>query len=91
MELPEDVLERFQRNRKRYREFDSVPLKFNLSEEEVARFAVNRHRFNGVEVVRSNMPDGDVNADTRAAGATSIEDQLGSEASYAGKTAFPRL
>ena len=28
-----------------------MPLKFNLSEEEVARFAVDRHRFNGVEVV----------------------------------------
>ncbi|MEE4218499.1 MAG: penicillin-binding protein 2, partial [Xanthomonadales bacterium] len=51
IELPEDVLERFERNRQRHRSFDSVPLKFNLSEEEVARFAVDRHRFNGVEVV----------------------------------------
>jgi penicillin-binding protein 2 len=51
IELPEDVLQRFERNRGRYREFDSVPLKFNLSEEEVARFAVDRHRFNGVDVV----------------------------------------
>jgi len=51
IELPEDVQERFERNRRRYRVFDSVPLKFNLSEEEVARFAVDRHRFDGVEVV----------------------------------------
>lgn len=51
IELPEDALERFETNRRRYREFDSVPLKFNLSEEEVARFAVDRHRFNGVDVV----------------------------------------
>ncbi len=51
IELPDDVLEQFQDNRRRYREFDSVPLKFNLSEEEVARFAVDRHRFNGVEIV----------------------------------------
>lgn len=51
IELPDDVLERFERNRQRYRFFDSVPLKFNLSEEEVARFAVDRHHFNGVEVV----------------------------------------
>ena len=51
IELPEDTLEKFERNRQRYREFDSVPLKFNLSEEEVARFAVNRHRFDGVEIV----------------------------------------
>ena len=51
IELPEDVQERFERNRGRYHVFDSVPLKFNLSEEEVARFAVDRHRFDGVEVV----------------------------------------
>jgi penicillin-binding protein 2 len=51
VELSPDVVEKFQRNRERYREFDSVPLKFNLSESEVARFAVDRHRFEGVEVV----------------------------------------
>ena len=50
IDLPEDVLQRFERNRERYHVFDSIPLKFNLSEEEVARFAVDRHRFNGVEV-----------------------------------------
>ena len=51
VELPEDVLEKFEENRRRYRVFDSVPVKFNLTEEEVARFAVDRHRFTGVEVV----------------------------------------
>ena len=51
IELPVDVLERFQKTRNRYRVFDSVPLKFNLTEEEVARFAVDRHNFNGVEIV----------------------------------------
>lgn len=51
IELPEDAYEGFQEERKRYREFDSVPLKFNLSDEEVARFAVDRHRYEGVEVV----------------------------------------
>ena len=51
VDLPDDVLEKFEKDRKRYREFDSVPLKFNLSEEEVARFSVDRHRYNGVEVV----------------------------------------
>jgi penicillin-binding protein 2 len=35
----------------RQRRFQPVPLKFRLSEAEVARFAVNRHRFPGVEVV----------------------------------------
>ena len=51
VELPPDVLETFQAERKRYRDFDSVPLKFNLTETEVARFAVDRHRYNGIEVV----------------------------------------
>jgi penicillin-binding protein 2 len=50
IDLGPDVLERFERSRGRYREFDSVPVKFNLSEEEVARFAVDRHRFEGVDV-----------------------------------------
>jgi penicillin-binding protein 2 len=51
VELPPDVLETFQAERKRYRDFDSVPLKFNLTETDVARFAVDRHRYTGVEVV----------------------------------------
>ncbi len=51
IELPPDALETFQAQRKRYRDFDSVPLKFNLSEVEVARFAVDRHRYDGIEVV----------------------------------------
>jgi len=51
VELPEDAYESFEAERKRYREFDSVPLKFNLSDEEVARLAVDRHRYEGVEVV----------------------------------------
>jgi len=51
VELPDDALEKFQESQKRYRNFDSVPLKFNLTEEEVARFAVDRHQFAGVEIV----------------------------------------
>lgn len=46
---PSDI-ERFQRLRKRKRSFDTVPLRFNLTEEEVARFSVDRHRFPGFEV-----------------------------------------
>ncbi len=49
--FPEDVLGKFQRARKQHRVFDSVALKFNLTEEEVARFAVDRHYYPGVEVV----------------------------------------
>lgn len=51
VELPPDILETFEAERTRYRDFDSVPVKFNLSEAEVARFAVDRHRLDGVEVV----------------------------------------
>jgi penicillin-binding protein 2 len=51
VELPEDALEKFQLNRRRYRDFESVPLKFNMTEQEVARFAVDRHLFEGVEIV----------------------------------------
>jgi penicillin-binding protein 2 len=51
IELPEDAYQAFQEERRRFRNFDSVPLKFNLTEEEVARFAVDRHRYTGVEVV----------------------------------------
>ncbi len=50
VELPQDAVEKFARDRKRYREFDAVPLKFNLSEEEVARFALDRHRYPGVDI-----------------------------------------
>ena len=51
IDLPDDVLRRFERDRQRHRVFDSVPLKFNLSEEEVARFSVDRHAYEGVEIV----------------------------------------
>jgi penicillin-binding protein 2 len=47
---PED-LERFDETRSLKRRFNSVPVKFQLSEEEVSRFAVHRHEFPGVDVV----------------------------------------
>lgn len=49
--LSEDDRKAFHKSRRNYQSFDSIPLKFNLSESEVARFAVNRHRFHGVDVV----------------------------------------
>lgn len=51
IDLPPDVAEKFAHDRRRYRVFDAVPLKFNLSETEVARFAVDRHLYPGVEIV----------------------------------------
>ena len=42
---------RFDRLRNRTPAFKPVPLRFHLSDEEVARFAIDRHRFPGVEIV----------------------------------------
>ena len=49
--LSDDDLERFAEARLASRRFENVPVKFLLSEAEIARFAVDRHRFPGVEVV----------------------------------------
>lgn len=46
---PSDI-ERFNKRRKSMRSYREVPLKFQLSEEEVARFEVNRQRFPGASV-----------------------------------------
>lgn len=43
-------VERFRKRLPRQLPFEAVPLKFNLSEEEIARLAVNRHLLPGVEV-----------------------------------------
>lgn len=48
--IEDSDIERFHKERKRGRRFEGVPLRFNLSEEEVAQFAVNRHRFPGVDI-----------------------------------------
>ncbi|MDJ0806579.1 MAG: penicillin-binding protein 2 [Gammaproteobacteria bacterium] len=45
-----DDVQRFHKLRKQRRRFDSIPLRVRLSAEEVARIAVNRHRFPGVDV-----------------------------------------
>ncbi len=50
VELRDVDLERFEELRRRQRRFDEIPLKLRLSEEEIARLAVNRHRFPGVEI-----------------------------------------
>ncbi len=47
---PEDV-ERFHASRRATRGFRPIPLKMRVSEEEMARFAVDRWRFPGVELV----------------------------------------
>lgn len=50
VEITEEHTERFRESLKRKRPFQSVPLRYRLNEEEVARFSVNRHRFSGADV-----------------------------------------
>lgn len=55
IELSESDLTRFRELLARTRRFEEVPLKVRLTEEEVARFAIDRHRFPGVEVQAQAM------------------------------------
>ncbi len=48
--LDEDTLARFRIELGRKRRFDTVPVKDNLTPEEVAVFSVNRHRFQGFDI-----------------------------------------
>lgn len=50
LEISEERITRFHKERKRTRRFKSVPLLNQLTEEQVALFSVNQHRFPGVEV-----------------------------------------
>lgn len=49
--LDEDDVATFKKQLKQSRRFESVPLKMHLSEDDIARFAINRWRFPGVDVV----------------------------------------
>ncbi|SDE09770.1 penicillin-binding protein 2 [Aquimonas voraii] len=51
LQLTEEDLQSFEADRLSKRRFQAVPLKLRLSESEVARFAVRRHEFPGVDVV----------------------------------------
>lgn len=50
VEVTDADRQRFERLLRSSRRFERVPLRLRLSEEEVARFSVNRHRFPGVDV-----------------------------------------
>ncbi len=50
IDLEEHHLKKFFEDVKRKQSFESIPLKLNLNEKEVAKFSVNRHRFPGVEI-----------------------------------------
>lgn len=50
VDISEQDIKKFRQASKRRRPFESVPLLLNLSDDEVARLAVNLHRFHGVEI-----------------------------------------
>lgn len=50
VDLTDEDIEAFDKERKRSRRFTSIALKTRLNELQVARFAVNQYRFRGVEV-----------------------------------------
>ncbi|MFA0349714.1 penicillin-binding protein 2, partial [Vibrio sp. 10N.222.55.C6] len=63
IEIPPERIERFNRDRRNSRRFKSVPILNQLSEEQVAVFSVNQHKFPGVEVtgtLKRFYPYGDV-------------------------------
>jgi penicillin-binding protein 2 len=49
--ISDDDIERFKNARAKKKAFESVPLRLKLSEDEIARFSINRWRFPGVDVV----------------------------------------
>ncbi len=50
IDYTEQDLKRFKQSSKRRRPFESIPLRLNLNDGEVARLAVNLHKFEGVEI-----------------------------------------
>ncbi|EKD71118.1 MAG: hypothetical protein ACD_46C00268G0003 [uncultured bacterium] len=48
--LTDNEINQFRKQLKQHRRFDEIPLKLRLTEEEVARFTENQHRFPGVMV-----------------------------------------
>jgi penicillin-binding protein 2 len=43
-------IDRFYKELKKKRRFEAIPLRYRLNDEEVARFSVNRHQFEGVAI-----------------------------------------
>ena len=62
VEFSEQDLKRFEQASARRRPFESIPLRLKLDDAEVARLAVNLHRFEGVEInarLTRNYPQGE--------------------------------
>ena len=98
--LSEDDIQHFNALRRTKRPFDSVPLRLKLSEDEIARFSVERWRFPGVDVVpylTRSYPFGASFAHIvgyvgriDASEATRLDPDLYAGASHIGKTGIER-
>ncbi|WP_428608479.1 penicillin-binding protein 2 [Sedimenticola sp.] len=55
--ISDNDLKRFKRLKSHQRRFESIPIRVQLTDEEVARFAVNRHLFPGVDIQAKLLRD----------------------------------
>jgi len=96
VEYSEQDLKRFKQSSKRRRPFESIPLRLNLNDEEVARLAVNLHQFEGVEInarLTRNYPQGEHAVHALGYVGRIDERDLGEvdEVDYAGSTHIGKL
>jgi len=96
VEFSDQDLKRFKQSLSRRRPFESIPLRLNLNDEEVARLAVNLHQFEGVEInarLTRNYPNGEHAVHALGYVSRIDERDLGrvSEAAYAGTTHIGKL
>jgi len=50
IEITERDIQKYKQSLRRRRPFESIPLRFNLSDKEVSLFSVNQHLFSGVQI-----------------------------------------
>jgi len=96
VDFSEQDLKRFKQSSRRRRPFESIPLRLNLNDAEVARLAVNLYRFEGVEInarLTRNYPQGAHAVHALGYVGRIDEKDLGrvSETNYAGTTHIGKL
>ena len=96
VDVSDQDLKRFKQSLQRRRPFESIPLRLNLDDEEVARLAVNLHKFEGVEInarLTRNYPNGSHAVHALGYVGRIDERDLGkvSEMDYAGTTHIGKL
>ncbi|MGI9302015.1 MAG: penicillin-binding protein 2 [Gammaproteobacteria bacterium] len=96
LSLSDAEIQQFKQSADRKPSFRPTPLRFNLTEDEVARFAVNRHHFTGVEITASltrHYPLRGVGVHVLGYVARIDEDELArvDTANYSGTTHFGKL